>query len=582
LGLAACVLWAAASTAFAQRGASGPAALKALAEDGAPGLALQLIERRQPDRLRDPTGWLRWEEVRWAVLAEGAAWARLDGRIDDLPPGLPTGFLERARLHQARARLALGHTQSARAAARHVIWAGAQPASAEGLAEARLLIIESYLVDEARDDARAALLRHRRDYAPAAHRGQERYARLLLRVGEYVDAGALLAGAEDARAQALALLAGLRAGTLEAAAVTERAQALAEAKETPAADRARLWALAAEAAARLGQGTREVWCLERALIASETPIDDPLFAFGGDVLWEAYLRIGQTYGNRDQLLIGDDAAWLDAAERAQEARGIVRGRALLAVVALEGSEADARARAHRRLAASLLAESEGVRAVEGLYLHAERFAEVGRIPEGLRHFLVDRALADGRLELASALIADLAEPPADVDPFTWTLKRARVLVLAGREDAGIDALYELLAALPSLPAEPADRLLQVVFDLQSVQRHEAAINLFVVLMPRLEEPRQRRELLFWQADSYKALGQYEQAAWLYLRSATLLDRHAYDPWAQTSRYNAAEALTEAGLIADARRLYRDLLSAAREPERRALLRQRLQALELLD
>ena len=92
----------------------------------------------------------------------------------------------------------------------------------------------------------------------------------------------------------------------------------------------------------------------------------------------------------------------------------------------------------------------------------------------------------------------------------------------------------------------------------------------------------RRELYYWMADSARALYRPLDAARLYLRSATLLDPVAMDPWAQTARYQAADALAEAGLVEDARALYTGLLGATRDPARKALLRHRLQQLLLAD
>lgn len=48
----------------------------------------------------------------------------------------------------------------------------------------------------------------------------------------------------------------------------------------------------------------------------------------------------------------------------------------------------------------------------------------------------------------------------------------------------------------------------------------------------------------------------------------------------TARFQAAGVLAEAGHVSDARALYLDLLRITREPERRVLLRQRLQQLDL--
>jgi hypothetical protein len=90
----------------------------------------------------------------------------------------------------------------------------------------------------------------------------------------------------------------------------------------------------------------------------------------------------------------------------------------------------------------------------------------------------------------------------------------------------------------------------------------------------------QREILYWQADSHKALRDYPRAAWLYLKSATLLDAKGLDPWGQTARFQAAEVLADAGLPEDARRIYEGLLRVTREPDRRAAIKYKLQELWL--
>jgi tetratricopeptide (TPR) repeat protein len=83
------------------------------------------------------------------------------------------------------------------------------------------------------------------------------------------------------------------------------------------------------------------------------------------------------------------------------------------------------------------------------------------------------------------------------------------------------------------------------------------------------------------ADSLQALEKYDEAAYLYLKSATLQDPMAMDPWAQTGRYHAAKALAEAGLVEDARQIYSSLLRATRDASRRAVLENEIQRLHLV-
>ena len=87
--------------------------------------------------------------------------------------------------------------------------------------------------------------------------------------------------------------------------------------------------------------------------------------------------------------------------------------------------------------------------------------------------------------------------------------------------------------------------------------------------------------MFWMADSLAAQGRHVEAARLYLKSAMLPDPHAMDPWAQTARYQAAEALAEAGLRDDARFVYEALLAVTAEPDRQAVLRRSIQQLWLM-
>jgi len=80
----------------------------------------------------------------------------------------------------------------------------------------------------------------------------------------------------------------------------------------------------------------------------------------------------------------------------------------------------------------------------------------------------------------------------------------------------------------------------------------------------------------------QALKQFDQAAYLYLKSATLTDPQAMDPWAQTARYRAAKALVKAGLLDDARRIYSSLMRATRDASRKAVLNSEIQRLRLVD
>lgn len=557
-----------------------PQELLDMARAGAPALSLAMMDRLQPDRERQRFAWLSWERARLDILFGAARWQDVIDRVASYPVDLPPEFLAWARTRQAEAYLRTPNGPAARQVLRGLLWQIVPRPKADAFRYWRQLVIESYVVEGRLEDAHTALQRYFQDYGEAA--GDERilWARVLLRVGQNQAAARVLSDDSRGEARALALLARLRSGDGDPDALRKEAQARAGEDGLAAADRARFWLVAAEAAEREGDEIKRAWYLERALLHDrQLGEDDPVFHVNGDELWQSYLTMGRAQGNARQLLIGDDAAWLAATDELDE-KSVLQRRAFLAVVALHGTSEEGREQAHARLIRSHLGAGDQVEIIAGLYLNSARFDATDSLPVAARQVLSDYALGRGDVRLASALMEGLNRTPPGADPFAWQLRRARIHILGGHEEEGIDTLYTVLAQHRELDRDQADRFMQVLFDLQTAQRHTAVITLFTALAPRITEPQQRREVLFWQADSYKAQGDFERAAWLYLQSATLLDPHAFDPWAQTSRFYAAEALTEAGLVDDARRIYQQLMQATDKPERQLVLRQKLQALRL--
>ena len=62
--------------------------------------------------------------------------------------------------------------------------------------------------------------------------------------------------------------------------------------------------------------------------------------------------------------------------------------------------------------------------------------------------------------------------------------------------------------MPAVSFDPdlANRIMQVLFDLQSVDRFESAYELFEKLQARVVDENQKREIYFWMADSLKGDG----------------------------------------------------------------------------
>ena len=367
----------------------------------------------------------------------------------------------------------------------------------------------------------------------------------------------------------------------QAAKVTEAAEDLAKQGDGPMLQGA-IWGLAAQAAGESGQPLKRIRYLERAL---SLPIDQQLnrgvISYTADQLWDAYITAGKRIGNDEQKLLGNDEDWYFPATEAM-GKDPLRARILFSVLAVYGSSPERRAVAHEYLVGLLDDLPNGKQLTRRLYLDSTRYADAGSLPSVIRYRLIDEALESGDLDTASRLMAGLAEPPAGSDRFEWDLRRARVAIYTGDTDTGIGLLQQLLKVdEQEWNEQRVDRLLQVVFDLQTVEQHDKALALFSGLLDKPLAAQQRRELLFWMADSLQGLEHYDEAAYLYLKSATLIDPTAMDPWAQTARYRAAQSLVDAGLVEDARQIYGLLLRAAKDASRKAVLQNELQRLHLL-
>ncbi len=378
-------------------------------------------------------------------------------------------------------------------------------------------------------------------------------------------------------ARLLALQTRLAVEGEDAMGVARAARTLVERADLSPAQRAKAWWILVQASERLQDYHNRIMALEQLLGQG---LSDELAQEGlADRLWQAYLDYGQRVGNEAQLLLGEDQAWFD------HARGLfdsepVRARAIYALIALRGKDARLRSLSHMQLGLLLEATSVGAPLLQQLYLHSTRFQTLAAVPESLRYRLSDFALAQADFELAGQLMQDLSDPPPGADVLQWHLTRARVLIFGGRHDAGAAALQGLIDRLPPQQTEPLDRMMQVVFDLQTVKQHTLALPLLKQLLARQQSDQRRRELWYWMAESHEGEGEYAQAAYAYLQSAMLLDPQAMDPWAQTARYHAALALRQAGLLEDARKILRQLLQVTQEPGRRAVLQREIQQLRL--
>jgi len=258
----------------------------------------------------------------------------------------------------------------------------------------------------------------------------------------------------------------------------------------------------------------------------------------------------------------------------------LRQRAMYAWLAKNGSDEKTRKLSHQQLVKSLQKRKKGLEIIRHLYRDALK-GDQSNAPAIVGYVLIDQALSESDIKLASTLLRSLVAPPEGIDPLLWHLRRARVFVLAGEHDKGVKVLYRLLSDQSQLNKQQTDRFMQVLFDLQTVERHREAHDVFARLFEHTSDMQLRREILYWMADSRKALEEYKEASQLYIQSArNPLDDKAIDLWGQSAFYQAAEALAKAGFIQDARNIYQRLLRTSNDPGRRAVLSRQLQQLLL--
>ncbi len=192
--------------------------------------------------------------------------------------------------------------------------------------------------------------------------------------------------------------------------------------------------------------------------------------------------------------------------------------------------------------------------------------------------LVDDALRRDDLPLAARLQSLIDVPPPGVDHGAWTVRTARIFILGGEAARGAKQLGEWLSGIEQMAPVSLDRVMQIMFDLQFIGEHPLALTLFEIAAPLVQTEGHRRELFFWSAQSWYAVGNFALAAAYYLESARLAGEQ--NPfWEKSALYQAAQALETGLFFDDAAKVYKGLLGSSPDPKMQAKLRYRLAQLQ---
>ena len=552
--------------------------LRNISAAGAPNLTLKMLDEAQPKVDQDLYEWILWEQERLRILAQWQQWDQLLVRIEGLPVDIPAQFRQQAATYEARAYLELGQNASAREVLREQLWQVKAAESAE-YETWRRQVIESYIGDDRIEDARVAMLRLDQDFDSNDIDWLLLRAQVLIQAGRPGQALRVLQDQKDWRAELTRVYARFLQGQVDKAELWQQVKSRAADDKLSEEQRATLWALANQAAQQMSPVDRVVALESLFRGTRQSPLK--LFQVPVDNLWQAYLDYARLVGNRAELLIGDDARWLELADKSSKLTP-VKARSLYALLMLNSSDSQLADRAAAGYMQSFGEIGESDRILLGnLFNHSQTFSSARKIPATIRYQLVDLALQAADIEEATRLMSGLDTAPEGASRFDWQLRQSRVLVLGGRYDEGDQVLQNLISAYREPTPEATDRILQVLFDLQTVNLHEQAIAHFNQLLRLDIEPRQRREILYWIADSYRGLEKYNQAALLYLQSAMLPAADSMDLWAQSARFNAAESLQKSGLVDDARRIYVELLAHTEDAAQRSVLNHKIQRLWLI-
>ena len=542
--------------------------IRLIERGGAPQLALAWLRREAPHRVEDPR-WTRWARERIRLEAKTRQWADLVRFVDRLPDGLPAEFVDWAQLEEARALIALGDFRSARALIRSWIWLGHGIPVAGRLRRARRLLIDSYVDGGDLGDAETALQLYRDDYPRHSARLFVQEARLLIESGKAQAAFHMLKSDPAPEARILTLKALLESGLETPRSVAAQALRLGRSPLSPRLE-VKADQIAWEAEQSQGHYAPALRILIRMVHLANLPQSRVHLSnrFSAD-LWQTLIGRGTALGNQAGLVEGLAGPWFGLAMREQAHGHMDSAWAVLCAVIRGSFRTSDRNQAADRLALLAAARPWGDDLLLFLFLDPSIYAHPGRLPVLLRRRLLPPVLAVGHYRLAARLIQGLTQPLQGMPTGEWPLIRFRTELYGGRERRALRFLKRLVGRCDPCPS--GRRWLAQAFHLERLGHNAAALSLLRALYKTSHGSKSKRELLYWIADAEGRLGHWRHAAREALLSAIRPNPFNMDPWAQSARFKAAQALARAGLIRDALDQYQALFNATSRPTEKAII-----------
>ena len=529
---------------------------------GAPQIAYTRVEQLQPAAATAPR-WGDWEQLRCVLMFRLNRNAALLQRIAALPASTPEKVVRVCLLQGTRAAIAIARGATAREYLARLIWR--HELSADELRQARLLVIESYLVEGKPQDAFALMLRFQQDYRPLDRDTAARFVDALLAVGMDKEAVNWFAQLDDTSPVKLLMRLETNLITPDAA-ITQARAALAKGAG-PA-----YWIVLQHAAALKKDLALHAEALENLLQLTADRTPEQAGALAGE-LWSAYTAAALEVANQNQLLVGDDAAWADFAARRAGTNPVIE-RAFFAYLVQFNKVRATRQGAQLQLVYALQTAKLPLTAVR-LFDDTARFP-VAQMDGQARFLLGVMAMENGQSLTAARWWQGLEVPPT-LDTDEWRIRVAQAQVRAGVAEPGANSLRALVAGKKTLPADIMRRAVGSVQELQDTGYYKTADELYRALAP-LAEPRERREILFGLGRIAESFNDFQAAADYYLEAALLMDPRNPDAFAINARIAAAANLGRAGLKDDARAQFNWLRKNVKDAEKLELIRREMQKL----
>ena len=510
---------------------------------------------------------------RWALLEEQGRWDILTTELAQRFKEQPDSQFLEVGLRLSSALLMTAKGSRAQTVSQTLLAEGQLDPGA--VQQIRRNIIKAYMVQGLVADAEIAAQRYQLEYSPDETAWQLLRARIALAGHRPKDAVFQLIGAESYEAQLWRSYAEWRSGVLPTDLALTRLDAVLIPAELIHLESTR-YAMLAEVASEVGYARWRVGAIEYLLL-HKAKVDPLLAKQDSDSLIKSYRALGQTV-LKDLSLLDDQAITAWKALATGGSLDALAARSLCVYLLTRALPPREQQLAHSWLVHQLL--EEGYAGLLGsFYGENGLLGRYSDLEDETLLLLVDQALAESDFSRAADLQLMIEGPPQGVNHGAWILRSARLQILGGNAVVGAAELKVWLSQLQAMAPASLDQVMQVMFDLQFLGKHRLALELFEVVTPLVETPSQKRELLYWVAQSWAELDDHVRSAAYFVESAFWAGATA-DPWGRSALYRAGQELESGALYDDAGVIYHRLLGDTTDPKLQAKLRYRLAQLQL--